>query len=788
VTAGAFLPETERPPYRAALVVGAAVLAVYVLTLAPTVTFWDAGEFIAAARTLGIPHPPGTPLFVLIAHAWGMLVPIGEFAYRTNLLSALFSASAAGLLFLVVYQSSRGVVEGLPEGSARALRIGGAAAAAFLGAFSFTNWQNSNETEVYTVATFTTAAMAWAAMLWRTRRHTERGQRFLLLIVYLAGISIGNHLLALLAVPGVLLFLVTTLRHAPAPDPARRRAEWGQVAVLAGVWALLVGTGLGSVGLTAVGAACFLAAAVYAATGGAGAFAGAALALAAVGVTPYLFLYIRSGQNPIINEAAPSTLDALLAVIRRAQYPPRTPFDDPTEPHGPGNPGRTLTLVGWQLANYFQYFDWQWGRALGDRIRPVVTILFLTLGLRGFWEQRRSDRPAWWLLLGVFLVTGLGLVAYMNFRPGFSLAFHRWPDAEDHEVRERDYFFIVSFIVWGLWAGIGAGAFAADLARRATLRAAAAVLLLVAVIPLGLNWSKASRRHGPHARLAADFAYDLLNSAPPYGVLFTYGDNDTFPLWWAQEVEGIRQDVTVVCLALANTDWYMRQLRDNPVRPADPAQVPALWRDSIPAAPTWPLHGMTDSMIASAMNGYLVNEATEVRLGPVVRPLAQGTVLYPNEIVSMSIVQHNAGRRPVVWSVTAGTGFAGLRSYVVQRGLGFELRTSPPDTTSPDLDLRRLAGAPLHLPDTEALVYDTYRYAGLLEHGAAGLDPTAASAAASLALPAVQLVYAYETRGDPERMERAISYASKLTPNAQLRGALLQLLVQTPGESVAPQE
>jgi hypothetical protein len=788
VTATSAPVEEERPPYRAAVAVAAAVLAVYILTLAPTVTFWDAGEFIAAARTLGIPHPPGTPLFVLIAHAWGMLVPIGEFAYRTNLLSALFSASAAGLLFLVVHQSIRGVVEGLPDVSARALRVGGAAAAAFLGAFTFTNWQNSNETEVYTVATFTTAAMAWSAMLWRRRRHTERGQRFLLLIVYLAGISIGNHLLALLAMPGVLLFLVATLRHHPAADAARRRMEWGQVAVVGGVWALLVGTGLGSIGLIAVGAVCFLVAAAYAAAAGAGTFAAAALGLAAVGVTPYLFLYIRSGQNPVINEAAPSTLDALLAVIRRAQYPPRTPFDDPTELHGPDNPGRTLALVGWQLANYFQYFDWQWGRALGDGLRQVLTVLFLTLGLRGLWEQRRSDRAAWWLLLGVFLVTGLGLVAYMNFRPGFSLAFHIWPEAEDHEVRERDYFFVVSFIVWGLWAGIGATAFAADLARRTRGRALAPALLLIALVPLFLNWGKASRRHGPDARLAADFAYDLLNSAPPYGVLFTYGDNDTFPLWWAQEVAGIRQDVTVVCLALANTDWYMRQLRDNPVRPVDPAQVPALWRDSIPAAPTWPLHGMTDSMIASALNGYLVNDSTEVRLGPVVRALPKGTVLYPNDIVSMSIVQHNAGKRPLVWSVTAGTGFAGLRNYVVQRGLGFELRTTPPDTTDPNLDLRRLAGAPLHLPDTEALVHGTYRYAGLLERGAVGLDPTSASAAASLALPAVQLVYAYETRGDAERMKRAIASASKLTPNAQLRDALVGLPVPQASDSLDPRE
>ena len=197
---------------------------------------------------------------------------------------------------------------------------------------------------------------------------------------------------------------------------------------------------------------------------------------------------------------------------------------------------------------------------------------------------------------------------------------------------------------------------------------------------------------------------------------------------------------------------------------------------------------MTDSMISSAMNGYLVNDSTEVRLGPVTRRLAAGSVLYPNDIVSMSIVQHNAGKRPVVWSVTAGTGFAGLRDYVVQRGLGFELQTSRPDTTDLDLDLKRLAGAPLHLPDTEALVHGTYRYAGLLEHGATGLDPTSASAAASLALPPVQLVYAYEARGDRERMKRAIALASKLTPNPQLRDALLRLPEQLSGDTVVPQE
>ena len=742
----------------------------YVITLAPTVTFWDAGEFIAAAYTLGVPHPPGTPLFVLIAHTWGLLLPIGEFAYRTNLLSAVLSASAAGIFFLVVHASLRDWGDGR-------LRIGVSAMAALIGAFTFTNWQNSNETEVYSVATFTIAAMCWAVNLWRRQRDTERGPRLLLLVVFLAGISIGNHLLALLAGPAIVGYLVAVLWREPSSDPKRRREEWGHLAVVAGVWVLLIGMGLGSTTLTLLGLLGFVGAAAYAAVGGAGVFAVVGLVIAAVGITPYLYLYIRSGQHPVINEAAPATFDALLAVIRRAQYPPRTPLDDPTVPHGADNPGRTLGLIGLQVLNYFQYLDWQWARSLVAPVRAVVTVAFFSLGVQGLFAQRRSDRPSWWLCMLLFLVTGPALVLYMNFKPGFSIGTEQYPSAQDHEVRERDYFFVVSFIVWGLWTGIGAG----DLGRRlaasvASLRRLAPAALAVVLVPLTLNFTPASRRHGPDARLAADFAYNLLQSSPAYGVLFTYGDNDTFPLWWAQEVAGIRQDVTVVCLALANTDWYMRQLRDNPVRPVDRAQLPKIWTDSIPEPPSGSLHGMSDSTIASAMAGYYVAEARSVKLGPLSRDLASGTFLYPNDILTLSIIQQSLGSRPIVWAATAGRSFGGLADYVVQKGLGFELGTSKPDTTDPRLDLKRLAGAPLDVPATETLAYEVYRYAALLEKGAAGLDPTSASAAATLALPFVQLVYAHQDAGDQLKLERALVRAVKLAPDPQLREALSEML------------
>jgi hypothetical protein len=315
-------------------------------------------------------------------------------------------------------------------------------------------------------------------------------------------------------------------------------------------------------------------------------------------------------------------------------------------------------------------------------------------------------------------------------------------------------------------------------ARSAPVRRYAPAVLLLAAVPLALNWSAASRRQGPDARLAADFAYDLLNTVPPYGILFTYGDNDTFPLWWAQEVAGIRQDVTVICLALANTDWYMRQLRDAPPRPVDQKALPAIWHGALIPRPERPLHGMTDSMIATAMSGFVVPADQNISLGPLSRTLKAGSFLLPNDILTLSVVQQNVGRRPIVWAITAGRDFGGLPDYVVQQALGFALRTSKPDTTSAALDLRRLAGAPLDIPTTERLLWDTYRYAGLLEGDVTRLETTSASIASTLSLPYTQLAYAYSDRHQSDKMNRTLERAMQLSPNPSLRAALAQLRVQ----------
>jgi hypothetical protein len=174
----------------------------------------------------------------------------------------------------------------------------------------------------------------------------------------------------------------------------------------------------------------------------------------------------------------------------------------------------------------------------------------------------------------------------------------------------------------------------------------------------------------------------------------------------------------------------------------------------------------------------VVPQDQEIRLGPLTRALKAGSFLLPNDILTLGVVQRNVGRRPIVWAITAGREFGGLADYVIQQGLGFALRTSKPDTTSPALDLRRLAGAPLDIPTTERLLWETYRYAGLLEGDVTKLESTSASIASTLSLPYTQLAYAYSARRQYDKMERALDRAMQLSPNPSLRAALAELRIR----------
>jgi hypothetical protein len=308
----------------------------------------------------------------------------------------------------------------------------------------------------------------------------------------------------------------------------------------------------------------------------------------------------------------------------------------------------------------------------------------------------------------------------------------------------------------------------------------------LALIPPVLNFSEAGRRHGPDARLAGDFAFDLLNSVAPNGVLFTYGDNDTFPLWWAQEVEGIRQDVRVVCLALARTDWYARQLRDYPNRPFDPASSPPIWKQLAAAPPpSWPMHTMTDQEIAAAVP-QILPRAVALNIGPVQSGLDSGSVVYTEDFVSIRVLQQNLGRRPVAWALTSGGKYYGLDRLVVQQGIGLRLDTIPPDSSDLRYDFAGTFRVALDVPTTRKLMFETYRYADLLEHPGAELETTAAGIAQTLGVPFTQLAFAAESRQQLSEMVATLERATKLNPNPTLKAALEQARARLGGDSTKP--
>jgi hypothetical protein len=338
---------------------------------------------------------------------------------------------------------------------------------------------------------------------------------------------------------------------------------------------------------------------------------------------------------------------------------------------------------------------------------------------------------------------------------------------------ERDYFFVASFVTWGVWVGIGIGALAARAwARlRPALRPLSAGVFVLSLVPLVLNFGPASRRHNPDATLAADFATNLLNSVPPYAILFTYGDNDTFPLWWAQEVQGVRRDVTIVCLALAETPWYMRQLRDNPVRPFDESTAPAIWQGRSPVMPDWPLHTMSDADIEAAIPQLIADEV-DIAYGPYRVRVPAHTPFYGKDFVTVRILQQNFGRRPIAWSLTAGSEYHGLDLLMVQRGLTVWVEQEVPDSADTNLDFSAGYGAPVDQAVTERLLTETYRYAELLERGPVAMEPTARSIASTLAVPFTQLASAAELRGDLAAMVRWLEPAYRLSNNPRLASAL----------------
>src|ERR1041385_629673 len=229
----------EKPPYLMAACVSLGALILYILTLAPTTQFWDTSEYIAAAYTLGIPHPPGNPLFVLMAHVWGLIPFVQGYAERINLFAAVTSAVSAGCWFLVAERWLRSFVP------ARLPRRLCAIAGALVSATSFTVWNQSVVNEkVYTLSLLSIALILWLIVRWDDQPAGEAHDHHLLLIIYLLALTGTNHMMGVLVGPVVAILLYPPLKKQRPLGDAERRLEWSQFFVFTSVWAMLLTLGL----------------------------------------------------------------------------------------------------------------------------------------------------------------------------------------------------------------------------------------------------------------------------------------------------------------------------------------------------------------------------------------------------------------------------------------------------------------------------------------------------------------------------------------------------------------
>ena len=252
-----------------------------------------------------------------------------------------------------------------------------------------------------------------------------------------------------------------------------------------------------------------------------------------------------------------------------------------------------------QVAMWWLYFKWQWLRDVyneRETLQAILAVIFLSLGLIGGYVHWKMNRKTFLYFGPLMFTLTFALIYYMNFKFGWSQS-PQLGDTVDREVRDRDYFYIWSFSTWGIWAAVGLAyvwtSLAEALQRSHDSRrswAVSAPILLIALVPLIGNFTVANHRGDTFAR---DFATDVLNSVEPYGILISSGDNDTFPLWYAQEVEGVRKDVMVLVGMHLNTDWSVRQIIRRPVRDYEPDKGPAIYRGQQWTKPKGPPLKMT---------------------------------------------------------------------------------------------------------------------------------------------------------------------------------------------------
>ncbi|WP_461632161.1 glycosyltransferase family 117 protein [Labilibaculum euxinus] len=815
----------------------------YLFTIEPTASLWDCGEFITTAYGLEVGHPPGAPLFMIMARFFSLFAPNpSQVALLVNSMSALASAFTILFLFWTITHLAKKLVTTngeISKGNLIAV-MGTGMVGALAYTFSDTFWFSAVEGEVYALSSLFTAVVFWAILKWENVADEKYANRWIILIAYLMGLSIGVHLLNLLAIPAIIFvyyfkkytptrngiigaFLLSVLilgvvMYGVIPGVITI-ASWFEllfvnqfglpyntgvmfyavVLIALVVWLINFSIKRGMVVLNTIVTA---------------------FVVIMIGYSSFAMIVIRSSANPPMDENNPDNVFALLSYLNREQYGDRPlvygeyynapavdlietspvyiqkkdknnkdkyviashkqeyKFDSRFNTLFPrmyssranhvheyeywgdvkkNNPiqvgdetlykpsfGSNLRFFLTYQVNhmYWRYFMWNFvGRQndiqghgdilngnwisgipfidemkIGnqDKLYPEMankksrnTYFFLPfiLGLIGLFYHYKSSKKGkqdFFVVMLLFIFTGLAIVVYLNQSP--------------YQPRERDYAYAGSFYAFAIWIGFGVMGLYQWLSKKGpsvvTAGAVTAVCLIAVPGLLAQQNFDDHDRSGRHATLA--YAKDYLNSCAPDAILFTYGDNDTFPLWYAQEVEGIRRDIRIVNLSLLAGDWYINQMRrkayDSDLIPmsltADKVE-PGI-RDQVPVVERLKGQELLSEMIKfvgsdndaakvetqsgkklnyfPGRNVYIPVDSAKVLANGTVQPedahlivdklewKIKRSYLYKNDIMVYDIIANNNWERPVYFSVGMGTeSFLGLEKYFQLEGAAYRL-------------------------------------------------------------------------------------------------------------------
>ena len=792
---------------------------VYGLTVEPTASLWDCPEFIACGYKLEIGHPPGAPVFMLAANLFSQMASDpSHVALMVNLLSALLSAGCIFFLFLTItHLSEKLIVKSEEQDNAIAkYQVVTIEACGMVGAlaytFSDTFWFSAVEAEVYAFSSFLTALMFWLILKWESEMDKPGSTRWIVLIAYITGLSIGVHLLCLLCLPAM-SFVVYFRRT--------KRVTWkGMLKTLIAsgllVAAILYGLIPGVVKFGGwfellftnvlgcpynTGLICYILLltgtiiiAYYKAKRRIVRLSLASLLMMLIGYSSYGVIFIRANAQTPMCENAPDNIFSLGSYLNREQYGktplfygpaycseidrvaegeylvPRQkegkavyrPVADSTKQEyevvrhdidylyknnmyfprmhssrhakayedwmgGVGKKDGVPTaaenlrfFLSYQVNfMYWRYFLWNFvGRQnniqghgevehgnwitgfrwiddwlLGcdtsklpsdlkeNKGRNVFYALPLLLGLVGMlwqWRKGSKGKQQFLVVMLLFLMTGLAIVVYLNQTP--------------LQPRERDYAYAGSFYAFAIWIGMGVGMISEKVkvksGKYATIMAvlSAIACLLVPIQMVTQTWDDHDRSGRYTCR---DFGANYLNSMQREGhpIILTNGDNDTFPLWYNHEVEGVRTDTRVVNMEYLQTDWYIDQMK----RPA--YESPAL-----------PISFHHEDYKEGRME-YVPIETDSIAIGSATISLKGKKGLFKNELMILDMLLQANWERPIYMSISMGSDILPfLRNHLVLEGLAYRIS---PTATNQKIDVERLYDNIMH----------RFRYGGLNTKG-----------------------------------------------------------------------